>query len=326
MKSCLLLLLSVALPCSAVGQELWIQPPLEKEAKSDADSKDGGPSKWRAYAGQRLGKADLPMSARGFRSRMVGPDATPRPLRWQNRQDRLSTAMTENFGGAFLVQGHRPFEERAIGRSELLAMARDWGSSLEVLQQIADLEADDQPLFRSRAFAKALVGWRGSRRGPAGTWRSSFNLEIIPRKNPLTYHAGEILEVQVVYRVQPLADAAVRWYHPQSKAAGTSWTNRRGRAWIPLPESGWLLIGVGVLEPPQAGVPNDEEGDDLPVDRWRSEATSFSFHVAKEPPPKPVTPPAPEGEAVEEGKAILDSSTESGGSVSQAWDSPDTDD
>jgi uncharacterized GH25 family protein len=75
-------------------------------------------------------------------------------------------------------------------------------------------------------------------------------IEIVPATNPYTLKKGDELEVKVLYRGQPLPHVELAWSYPGmgEKFAGSTKTDKRGNAMVPLQKSGPYVIRMTYME------------------------------------------------------------------------------
>lgn len=97
-----------------------------------------------------------------------------------------------------------------------------------------------------------------------------LRLEIVPLANPLVVSVGDTLAVQVLFQGSPLERANLCWDHPGNGEdfSGQTWTDRDGKALIPIGRSGPMTLRLVHMTRPMT---EDYE--------WESFWASYTFQV-----------------------------------------------
>jgi len=99
-----------------------------------------------------------------------------------------------------------------------------------------------------------------------------FTLELVPRKNPYTLHAGGTLPLSLLFRGKPAANVLViAMSKDDPEHAVRARTDARGRVTLPLARPGFWLIKAVHMEPAPRGSIVD----------WESWWASLTFDLAK---------------------------------------------
>jgi len=238
------LLLPCLLLCQAPGPavppgDLWLLPPA------------GPGGTVRASQGALPGGEAL-LELRGLRGRLVGPDATPRPVTWR-------AAGEGRTGLSFLPPPGLPGS-----RSVWLEEQRRLRVPVAWLRRTLVRPAGEEAAVPSAAPEEAvdLRFWRGGRAlwargeagGPGWDWRAGLALELLPAAPPEVLAPGRVLPLRVLLEDHPLAEARVEWVLEGAggeRSRGHSRTDAWGIAYLPLAFPGLLRLRVLHLAPPE---------------------------------------------------------------------------
>lgn len=95
-------------------------------------------------------------------------------------------------------------------------------------------------------------------------------LEIVPMSDPLALRRGQALQVQVLFRGEPLPGARVGWDLPGNGEllAGETWTGADGKCWVPVSQPGLMMLRLVHMTRPRAD-----------SHEWESFWSSLTFRV-----------------------------------------------
>lgn len=260
-----LLLLVLALGAGTLlAHDFWLTPPA-------GPLKAGAPVAVVIAVGMDFPHSDNATKPERLTPRALGPDGREVPVTLELRETETIATFTPDLPGAWMLT-----VQTSPSRIELDAMKFNGYLLHDGLPQVlaARMETGEwsQPAVEQYSRSvKTVMAVGGATDGASLTRPVGQTLEIVPMSDPLALRPGCALQVQVLLRGTPLAEALVGWDLPGNgeRLAGEAWTGADGKCWVPVSQAGLLMIRLIHMTRPRAA---DHE--------WESFWSSLTFHVS----------------------------------------------
>lgn len=262
------LTIPLAFACVAgalLAHDFWLTPP-------EGILKVGAPAAVEVAVGMDFPHSESGPKPERLTARATGPDGREAGVTLEQREDgkRTFAVFTPDAPGAWALT-----VQTLPSRIELEAMKFNDYLLHDGLPQVLAARMDagewDQPATEQYSRSvKTIVAAGAGADGAALTRPVDQTLEIVPLSDPFALRKGTALQVQVLFRGAPLAGARVGWDLPGNGdlLAGETWTGADGKCWVPVSQSGLMMLRLVHMTRPSTA---DYE--------WESFWSSLTFHV-----------------------------------------------